>query len=192
MDGHFVPNLSYGLPIVQAVRNVTDLPIETHLMISNPAEFAEQFHEAGADAITFHFEAVDNPRPLLEKLRKLGAVAGLAFNPDTPLEAIRPYLDACDLVLTMSVTPGFGGQAFETVALEKLKALHELGGSRLLLEVDGGVNEKTIAQCAAAGAVAHHWFGHLQTRQLCRGHHRADATGQNIIEDALDPCCKLF
>jgi ribulose-phosphate 3-epimerase len=155
MDGHFVPNLSYGMLIVEAVRRVTELPIEPHLMISDPARYAEQFHSAGADAITFHFEAVDDPRPLLEKLRSLGAVAGLAFNPPTPVAAIAKYLDACDLVLTMSVSPGFGGQHFESVALEKLRDLSTRVGPDVLLEVDGGVNDATIASCAAAGAHSH-------------------------------------
>jgi ribulose-phosphate 3-epimerase len=155
MDGHFVPNLSYGLPIVEAVRSVTELPIEAHLMISNPAEFAEQFHSAGADAITFHFEAVEDPGPLLEQLREMGAVAGLAYNVETPIEAIRPYLEACDLVLTMSVNPGFGGQEFETAALEKLRELAAIAGPDVLLEVDGGINDETIAACAEAGAQSH-------------------------------------
>jgi len=152
MDGHFVPNLSYGLPIVEAVRKVTQLPIEAHLMISEPARYAEQFFAAGADAITFHVEAVDNPRPLLEHLRSIGAWAGLSLNPDTPLSAILPYLDACDLVLVMSVTPGFGGQKFQESALEKLRQLKQQVGSRVLLEVDGGVNDKTIADCWQSGA----------------------------------------
>jgi ribulose-phosphate 3-epimerase len=152
MDGHFVPNLSYGLPIAEAVRRVTELPIEAHLMISDPARYAEQFVSAGVDAITFHVEAVADPRPLLEKLRSLGVAAGLAYNPDTPLAAIRDFLDACDLVLTMSVSPGFGGQAFQSVALEKLRQLRTMVGPDVLLEVDGGVNPGTIAQCAAAGA----------------------------------------
>ncbi|MEX0676660.1 MAG: ribulose-phosphate 3-epimerase [Pirellulales bacterium] len=155
MDGHFVPNLTYGPPIVKAVRRVTELPIETHLMISDPAHYAEQFFEAGADAITFHYEAVPDPRPLLEKLRSLGAVAGLAYNPETPVSAIRACLDACDSVLTMSVSPGFGNQHFETVALTKLRELSGLVGKNVLLEVDGGVNAKTIADCAAAGAHSH-------------------------------------
>ena len=98
MDGHFVPNLSYGLPIVEAVRRLTELPIEAHLMISDPARYAEQFFSAGADAITFHVEAVNDPRALLEKLRSLGAVAGLAFNPATPISAIQDCLDVCDLI----------------------------------------------------------------------------------------------
>lgn len=152
MDGHFVPNMTYGLTIVEAVRKVTRLPIEAHLMISDPVRYAEQFFAGGADAITFHLEAVDNPRPLLEKLRSIGAVAGLAYNPGTPLADVLPYLDACDLVLTMSVSPGFGGQAFERVALEKLSQLKAIAPPELLLEVDGGVNADTIAECSAAGA----------------------------------------
>ncbi len=152
MDGHFVPNITYGLPIVEAVRRVTNLPIETHLMISDPAHFAEQFHSAGADAITFHIEALPQPRPLLEKLRSIGALAGLAYNPATPVAAVREYLDVCDLVLTMSVSPGFGGQAFQSSALDKLRKLTEWAAPEVLLEVDGGVNAGTIGPCAAAGA----------------------------------------
>ncbi len=152
MDGQFVPNISYGLPIVEAVRHATDLPIETHLMIAEPGRYAEQFFSAGADAVTFHVEAVDNPRPLLEKLRSLGAIAGLAHNPNTPLAAITDSLDACDLVLTMSVSPGFGGQKFQSVALEKLAQLRRQVGPDVLLEVDGGVNAETIGAAVASGA----------------------------------------
>ena len=155
MDGHFVDNITYGLPIVKAVRRVTELPIETHLMISNPAQFAERFFEAGADVITFHYEAVDDPRALLEKLRSLGAVASLAYNPETPVSAIRDCLDVCDGVLTMSVSPGFGKQHFETVALDKLRELEALVGDSVTLEVDGGVNPGTIGSCAAAGSQWH-------------------------------------
>jgi len=155
MDGHFVPNITYGMPIVKAVRQLTDLPIETHLMISNPAQFVEQFLEAGADVITFHYEAVENPRPLLEKIRSLGATAVLAYNPETPVSAIRDYLDACDGVLTMSVSPGFGKQHFEPGTLDKLRQLKKLVGDSVTLEVDGGVNPETIADCAAAGSQWH-------------------------------------
>jgi ribulose-phosphate 3-epimerase len=152
MDGHFVPNLTYGPLIVEAVRRVTTLPIEAHLMISDPGRYAEQFYAAGADAITFHVEAVENPRLLLEWLQRLGAAAGLAYRPDTPLAAIRDYLDVCDLVMTMSVSPGFGGQEFQQVALENLRQLAEQVGAEVLLEIDGGVNAATIGQCALAGA----------------------------------------
>ena len=164
MDGHFVPNITYGTPILAAVRRVTELPIEVHMMISDPARYAEQFVSAGADAVTFHVEAVPEPRGLLEKLRSLGVIAGLAYNPATPLSAIQPVLDVCDLVLTMSVAPGFGGQAFERVALDKLRQLSTEAGSQVLLEVDGGVNTTTIADCSRAGArlliVGSAIFGH--------------------------------
>jgi ribulose-phosphate 3-epimerase len=152
MDGQFVPNISYGLPIVEAVRRVTELPIEAHLMIAEPVRYAEQFFSAGADIITIHVEATDEPRVLLEKLRSQGAATGLAYNPTTPLSAIQDCLDVCDLILTMSVSPGFGGQKFQAVALDKLRLLAGQVGPEVLLEVDGGVNAETIGACAAAGA----------------------------------------
>jgi len=153
MDGHFVPNLTYGPPIVAAVRSCTDLPLDVHLMISNPGDYLEEFREAGADSITVHIEAAPDPRPVLDRIRSLGAAAGLALNPPTPLSAVEPYLPSCDLLLVMSVMPGFGGQKFDPVALEKLRAVHaKPAASHLLLEVDGGVNEHTIGKCAEAGA----------------------------------------
>ena len=152
MDGHFVPNLSFGVPIVEAVRRVTDLALDVHLMISDPGRYIEPFREAGADLITIHIEAVPDPTFLLAQIRGLGAAAGLALNPPTPVQAVEEYLDQCDLVLTMSVMPGFGGQPFQPVALEKLRRLREKGGSDLLLSVDGGVNLDTIGLCAEAGA----------------------------------------
>jgi ribulose-phosphate 3-epimerase len=154
MDGHFVPNLSFGIPVVEAVRRVTKLPLDVHLMISEPARYVKAFREAGADLITFHIEVVPEPRPLLEEIRRLGARAGLSLNPPTPLEAITctGCLDACDLVLVMSVMPGFGGQHFDPVALEKLRRLRSIAPQSLLLSVDGGVNHDTIGPCAAAGA----------------------------------------
>ncbi len=123
MDGHFVPNLSYGLPMVETVRRLTSLPVETHLMISNPGEYVDRYIDAGADAVIVHVEAAADPRPVLERIREHGARAGLAINPPTPLAAIEPALSACDQVLVMSVMPGFGGQTFEAVALDKLRAL---------------------------------------------------------------------
>lgn len=152
MDGHFVPNLTYGLPIVEALRKLTELPLDVHLMISDPEQYAPQFIEAGADVVTFHVEAVEEPRPILEKIRSLGAGAGIALNPQTPLAEIEGLLDLCDLVLVMSVKAGFGGQKFQPVALEKLRRLRELVGPEVLLEVDGGVNDETIRSCVEAGA----------------------------------------
>jgi ribulose-phosphate 3-epimerase len=152
MDGHFVPNLSFGLPIVQAIRRATRLPLDVHLMISQPERYVKQFREAGANLITIHIEVVPEPRPLLEQIRDLGAGAGISLNPPTPLESIEGYLDVCDLVLVMSVMPGFGGQEFDPVALEKLRRLRQLIGGRVLLSVDGGVHDDTIAACVEAGA----------------------------------------
>ena len=152
MDGHFVPNLSYGLTLVEAFSKMTRLPLEVHLMISNPGEYVERYFEAGAHGMTIHAEAVKDPRPVLERIRRLGAAAGLAINPPTPVEAIRHCLDVCDLVLVMSVMPGFGGQKFDPVALEKLRSLRGQVGPDVLLEIDGGVNHETIPQGVAAGA----------------------------------------
>ncbi|MBX7165225.1 MAG: ribulose-phosphate 3-epimerase [Pirellulales bacterium] len=152
MDGHFVPNLTYGPPLVEALRRTTQLPLDAHLMISDPARYLSAFADAGADGLTFHIEAVPDPRPVLGQIRRLGLKAGLAINPPTPLVAIEPYLAECDLVLVMSVMPGFGGQKFDAVALEKLTRLRQIRPPGLLLEVDGGVNAETIAACGQAGA----------------------------------------
>lgn len=152
MDGHFVPNLTYGLPIVEACRRISDLPLDVHLMISRPERYVEAFVRAGADLLTIHVEATDQPRSVLEQIRRCGAAAGLALNPETPLSAIESCLDAVDLLLVMSVPAGFGGQPFHEIALEKLSALRSRVGSEVLLEVDGGVNLSTIERCAESGA----------------------------------------
>jgi ribulose-phosphate 3-epimerase len=151
MDGHFVPNLSIGVPIVEAVRRITDLPLDVHLMISEPAKYIEPFRQAGADSLTIHVEAVPDPRPVLDRIRSLGALAGLALNPSTPLSTIEASLPYCDLVLVMSVMPGFGGQEFETEALGKLRELGSRQNRGFLLEVDGGVGLETVGPCAEAG-----------------------------------------
>lgn len=152
MDGHFVPNLSFGLPVVEAIRRSTDLPLDVHLMISEPARYVRRFREAGADLLTVHIEVLDNPRPLLTEIRNLGAAAGISLNPPTAVETLDGCLDLCDLVLVMSVMPGFGGQAFEPAAMEKLRRLRASAGSDVLLSVDGGVNLDTVGPCAEAGA----------------------------------------
>jgi len=152
MDGHFVPNLSIGVPIVQAVRRVTRLPLDVHLMVSEPARYAKPFREAGADLITFHVEAVADPVPLLEEIRGLGALAGIAISPPTPAAALGSCLNHCDLVLVMTVMPGFGGQTLRQEGLDKLHWITERVGERTLLSVDGGVNGETIVPCASAGA----------------------------------------
>jgi ribulose-phosphate 3-epimerase len=152
MDGHFVPNLSFGVPVVAAIRRVSSVPLDVHLMITQPGRYVERFRDAGADFLTIHIEAEPQPTALLATIRRLGAAAGLSLNPPTPVAAVEPYLDACDQVLVMSVMPGFGGQEFDPVALDKLARLRAVGPSRLLLSVDGGVNEQTVGQCARAGA----------------------------------------
>jgi len=151
MDGHFVPNMSYGMPIVAAVRKLTKLPIDVHLMISSPEKFIPQFVDAGADCLTIHAEIDSDVPEVLTSIRSAGVMAGLALNPRTPLQMVDPILSACDLLLIMSVDAGFGGQAFNPIALDKLRLAKEIA-PHLLLEVDGGVNRKTIASCREAGA----------------------------------------
>jgi ribulose-phosphate 3-epimerase len=152
MDGYFVPNLTFGMPIVRTLRRLTTLPLDVHLMIVDPGRYVEEFVACGADFLTIHAEATDDVRGVLEEIRIQGVATGISVNPDTPLSEIEDYLDLCDLVLIMSVEAGFGGQAFNPIALEKLRRVRELAGEDVLLEVDGGVNETTITQCAEAGA----------------------------------------
>jgi len=151
MDGHFVPNLSYGPVVIERLRELTTLPFDAHLMISDPGRYLDDFLRAGCEAVTFHIEAVPDAGPLLRRIREADAVAGLALNPGTPVERVEPFLADCDLVLVMSVEPGFGGQKFQSTALGKLRRLRELSPS-LLLSVDGGIGPETIGPSSAAGA----------------------------------------
>jgi ribulose-phosphate 3-epimerase len=154
MDGHFVPNLSLGPAVVESLKRVTDLHLDVHLMIDNPAEFIDPFAQAGADGLTVHVELGD-PRPLLDRIRGHGIEVGLVFNPATPLEAVEPYLEEIDVLLFMSVNPGFGGQAFIPEVVDKLAAARELVDERGLdveLEIDGGITVETGPLAAAAGA----------------------------------------
>ncbi len=152
MDGHFVPNLSFGIPVVEAVRRLTPLPLDVHLMIANPQQHLARFREAGADYLTIHIEVAPNPTELLHEIHRLGAGAGLSLNPPTPVDRVLPYLDLCQIVLVMSVMPGFGGQSFDPVALDKIRALRAQSPDGLIISVDGGVKDGTIEQCAQAGA----------------------------------------
>lgn len=151
MDGHFVPNLSYGAMVIERVRSLTDIPFDAHLMISDPASYVREYLRAGCEAITFHIEAVPAPVPLLREIRKHDVVAGLAINPGTPFSAIESFLSECDLLLVMSVNPGFGGQQFIRDVVPKIRAARELAGENLIVSVDGGIGRSTIAECAAAG-----------------------------------------
>lgn len=155
MDGHFVPNLSIGVPVVAAVRKITDLPLDVHLMLDNPEHYIAPFRKAGADFLTVHIEVHPDPRSIFEEIRKLGAEPGISLNPPTPAQSVVPYLEECSLVLSMSVMPGFGGQKFDPRALEKIRTFREIVDSKnlpVLLSVDGGVNEETIGACFSAGA----------------------------------------
>lgn len=152
MDGQFVPNLTYGMPIVAALRRLTTLTLDVHLMIAQPQRYLRAFQEAGADVLTVHVEACDRPSLVLEEIRGLGMGAGLAFNPTTSVETVEPYLAACDLVLVMSVPAGFGGQEFDERTPGRIHAVRRLISPQTLLEVDGGLNSDTIGRCAAAGA----------------------------------------
>ena len=154
MDGSFVANLTYGMPVVAALREITDLILDVHLMIQRPGDFIAEFRDAGADIITFHAEADGSPREILAEIRSLGAAAGIALNPQTPVDDIVSVLDLCDLALVMSVPAGFGGQTFDRSVLRKLEWLRQQTADQLVLEVDGGVNTNTAGDCVRAGAHA--------------------------------------
>jgi len=155
MDGHFVPNLSMGPVVVKGLRPVTNLPLEVHLMVANPAKFVDSFLKAGADALIVHHEVLPDARPLIRDIRTQGKKAGVAVNPGTDVEVLERYLEEIDLALCMTVWPGFGGQAFIPESYTRITALRKLidrVNPRCELEVDGGVDLETAPKCAKAGA----------------------------------------
>lgn len=155
MDGHFVPNITIGLPVVRSIRKATDMTIDTHLMISEPGRYAVEFVKAGADMVSVHVEADAHLQRTLTAIRDAGAKAGVAINPATPLEALSEALPYADFILLMSVNPGFGGQKFIPTMLDKvrrLRAMIEARGLDVRIEIDGGVDENNIAEVAEAGA----------------------------------------
>ena len=153
MDGHFVPNLTFGAPVVKALRKHANLPFDVHLMVENPEDFILPFKEAGADIITVHAEATPHLDALLKKIKSLGLKAGVALNPATDENMIKYVTDTLDLVLVMSVNPGFGGQSFIDASAEKIARVKKLlKGTSALIEVDGGINPLTGGRCVAAGA----------------------------------------
>jgi ribulose-phosphate 3-epimerase len=157
MDGHFVPNITVGPDVVRALRREVAMPLDVHLMISPADPYLDAFRNAGADIITVHPEAGPHLDRTLRRIRELGAKAGVAFNPSTPAEAVEWVLDDVDLVLVMTVNPGFGGQAFQAAQLRKIGRLKDMigkAGRDILLEVDGGVTAETAGRCVAAGADA--------------------------------------
>ncbi len=155
MDGHFVPNISIGVPIVKALRPVTNLPLDVHLMIEQPERYLESFARAGANGLTVHVETCPHLHRTLQQIKELGCRAGVTLNPGTPLSTLAEVLPEADLVLIMSVNPGFGGQAYipaSTSKIARLRTMLDAIGSKAELQVDGGINTETAAQVVAAGA----------------------------------------
>ena len=150
MDGHFVPNLTIGPQVVQAIRPATKLPLDVHLMIENPEKYVPIFVQAGADRVTVHAEAVSDLARIVRQIRGLGVKAGVALRPQTGWEVLKPCLGELDLALLMTVNPGFGGQSFMPEVLPKIEALRKVYGGHI--QVDGGINEKTAASARSAGA----------------------------------------
>jgi len=152
MDGHFVPNITIGPPVVAKLRKVSELVFDAHLMISDPATYAEPFARAGADHITFHIETTDEPEALVDELHELGCPAGITLNPETPVEAIAAAAPHCDMVLVMTVHPGFGGQKFMPDAAEKVARIRDIVGPDIRIEVDGGIDPQTTPIVVSYGA----------------------------------------
>lgn len=151
MDGHFVPNITIGAPVIKAMKAVCDVPFDVHLMISEPLKYIKDFADAGADLITFHIESESNPQQTIDKITELGCKAALAVKPGTEIEAVYPYLEKLDMVLVMTVEPGFGGQSFMADMMPKIEKLRAKCPD-IDIQVDGGVNSQTIKTCAKAGA----------------------------------------
>ena len=177
MDGHFVPNISIGIPVVAALKGISPLPLDVHLMVERPIRFVEEFCRAGADILTLHVEAdlPANTRAALEKIRALGVRTGLSLKPNTRAEAILPFLELCDLILVMTVEPGFGGQSFMHDMMPKLKTIRGWIDERnpgCELEVDGGINPETARICRENGAnvlvAGSAWFKNPDPAAFCR------------------------
>lgn len=153
MDGHFVPNITIGVPVVASLKKISKIPLDVHLMIDQPEKYIEQFIKAGSDYLTIHVEATDDSKKCLLRIRELGAKAGITLRPGTELSEIEEFLPYCDLVLVMTVEPGFGGQSFMSDQVKKIHKLCELRTAKkysYLIEVDGGVNEATVGQLTEA------------------------------------------
>lgn len=155
MDGHFVPNITIGLPVVKSLRKATSMTIDTHLMISEPGRYAVEFVNAGADMVSIHVEADDHINRTLTSIREAGAKAGIAINPGTPLGTLEEALPYADFILLMSVNPGFGGQKFVPTSIDKLRRLRRMidgRGLKVRIEIDGGIDANNIAEVCEAGA----------------------------------------
>ena len=155
MDGSFVPNISFGVPVIKSIRKNSTLLFDAHLMIDHPQKYAKVFADAGADHITFHVESLDDPAAVIAAIREAGCTVGISVKPKTPASAIFPYLEMVDMVLVMTVEPGFGGQSFMAHQMPKVAAFRkeiDRRGLNVRLQVDGGVDENTVKECAAYGA----------------------------------------
>lgn len=152
MDGHFVPNISIGVPVVKSIRKKTTMFLDTHLMIENPEKYVEAFASAGSDLITYHLEAVANPKKVIDLIKSFGKKAGISIKPKTEAKEIFPYLNDIDLVLIMTVEPGFGGQEFMHDCAMKIPVIKENAPENLIIQVDGGINNLTAKICTSLGA----------------------------------------
>lgn len=155
MDGNFVPNISFGPPVIQSIRQITDVFFDVHLMIQEPIRYIDAFLNAGADMLTVHVEACENLQETIDAIKKAGLKVGIAVNPATPVSSVESYIDQVDMILIMSVNPGFGGQKFMPVALEKLQQVKELAkdsNPELLIQVDGGITVENVQDVLEAGA----------------------------------------
>lgn len=155
MDGNFVPNISIGIPVIKSIRKTTDMTFDVHLMINNPEKYIEQFAEAGADIITIHLEATENVEECLKKIRELDKIPSISIKPDTKYEEVIPYLDLVDMILVMTVEPGFGGQSLITHTLNKIENIsHYIKSNNMLveIEVDGGIGIENVSKVINAGA----------------------------------------
>ncbi len=151
MDGHFVPNISFGVPVVKGLKKITDIPLDVHLMIDNPSKFIEPFINAGADIVTIHVEVADDISGCLKKIKEMGKLSGLALNPDTDPAKLLPYLEHTDMVLQMTVFPGFGGQSMVETAIKNISVIRSMIGNKML-EVDGGVTAENVHILTKEGA----------------------------------------
>ena len=155
MDGHFVPNLTFGLGILSAAKGATQLPLDVHLMVTNPDDMVEKFLDAGADVVSFHYEATAHAHRLVSLIHERGAKASIAINPATPVSVLEPILDDLDMVLVMTVNPGFGGQSFIESSPRKIRLLRRMCDEQCvnpLIEVDGGISARNVAEVTSAGA----------------------------------------
>ena len=152
MDGHFVPNITVGIPVVKSLKKIAAVPLDVHLMIDNPEKYIEAFARAGADILTFHYEAVKNVREIIDLIKSNNIMAGMSIKPATSAEQVQKYLEVLDLLLVMTVEPGFGGQKFMLNCAEKIPVIKKYAHEKLIIQVDGGINAQTAKICTDYGA----------------------------------------